>query len=198
MLPHLIVSYAYLIVLFGTFFEGEVVLAIAGFAARNHHLHLPLIMLCGFIGGLLGDQFFFWVGRLKGRQYLEKRPHWQENADRVHELLHKYKYWVMAGFRFIYGFRVITPMVIGMSSIPYKEFTFFNIAGAATWSIIVTGLGYIFGNALELFIKNVRHYEIQAVIFIALVCAALWVWSYVKRQMRYKKKEGIIEISTKP
>ena len=176
------------IVFFGTFFEGEVVLVIAGFAVRDHPFLLPVIIFAGFLGSLGGDQFFYWIGHHRGRQYLDNRPHLQDNAEKIHDWLHRYKYLVMSGFRFLYGFRMVTPFIIGTSQIPYWEFTLFNVIGAAVWSIVVSILGFAFGNTLELFIKNVHHYQKEAIIFIVFICFGLWIWSFIKKQMLYRKK----------
>ncbi len=198
MLYSLLATYGYLFVFIGTFLEGEIVLAIAGFVAHNHSISLFFVIFWGFVGSFLGDQFFYWLGRYRGREYLEKRKHWQENADKVHGWLHKHKYIVMSGFRFIYGFRIVTPLVIGTSpSIRPLEFTLFNAVGALVWSTTIATLGYIFGTTLQLFIVHIKRFEREAIIFLVLVFATLWVWSYFKKKMFYSKKQGIIKANDK-
>ena len=76
-LEHLIDSYGYIVVLIGTLLEGETILVLGGIAAKLGYLELPWVITCAFTGTLLGDQFFFFMGRYKGHAYLEKRPAWK-------------------------------------------------------------------------------------------------------------------------
>jgi membrane protein DedA with SNARE-associated domain len=43
-------AYGYYAVEAGTFFEGETVLVLAGFAAHRGYLELPLVIACAFAG----------------------------------------------------------------------------------------------------------------------------------------------------
>ena len=59
----------------------------------------------------------------------------------------------------MYGLRTVIPFAIGMSTIPTSEFIFLNIIGALVWALVVGTGGYLFGNALEIIIGNIKHYE---------------------------------------
>ena len=62
----LITDYGYAAVAIGTFLEGETILALGGFAAHRGYLSLPWVVVCGFVGNLLGDQLYYYIGRWKG------------------------------------------------------------------------------------------------------------------------------------
>ena len=72
-LESLIDTYGYLAILVGTFFEGETVLVLGGFAAHRGYLDLPGVILAAFVGTLLGDQLFFVLGRWHSEKILAKR-----------------------------------------------------------------------------------------------------------------------------
>jgi membrane protein DedA with SNARE-associated domain len=59
----LLADHGYLAVLIGSLLEGETILVLAGFAAHQGHLSLPLVLAIAFVGGTFGDQIFFWLGR---------------------------------------------------------------------------------------------------------------------------------------
>ena len=63
MLESLIDTYGYIAIFIGTLLEGETVLVLGGFAAFRGYLSLPYVILTAFIGSMLGDQFFFYLGR---------------------------------------------------------------------------------------------------------------------------------------
>jgi membrane protein DedA with SNARE-associated domain len=184
-LEDLISNYGYLAILVGTFLEGETVLVLGGFAAHRGYLELPWVIASAFLGTLLGDQFFFYLGRLKGQGFLLKRPTWQARSERLFALLGRHEVWVIIGFRFLYGLRSVTPFAIGACRYSPFRFLILNILGAAIWAITVGVLGYLFGYAIEEMIGNIKHYEL----WFFLSVAVLWliirvVGVLIKKQAR--------------
>lgn len=47
--------------------------------------------------------------------------------------------------------------------------------GAVIWAVAISAGGYFFGYALEGFVKDVKKYEIHAVLAIFVIGAALWI-----------------------
>jgi membrane protein DedA with SNARE-associated domain len=74
---YLVSHYGYVALVVGTFFEGETILVAAGFAAHGGYLKLQWVILGAFLGSLAGDQFYFFVGRMKGKAFLHRRPAWR-------------------------------------------------------------------------------------------------------------------------
>lgn len=158
-LEHLIRTYGYLALVIGTFLEGETVLIIAGFAACCGYLELPWVVLCAFLGSFVGDQTWFFLGHWKGREIVQRRATWRRQADRVRALLDRYQLPVILGFRFLYGLRIITPVVIGSSAFSPLRFLVLNAIGAAIWAIVGGLAGYFFGQGLQIFFADVKRYE---------------------------------------
>lgn len=174
LLQHLILTYGYWVLFLGAFIEGETVLVIAGFAAHQGYLSLPLVIFIAFLGSLLNDQLFFFLGRIKGKSVLEKSPKWHELIKKVHHYMEKYDVLFIFGFRFIYGIRIIVPLILGTSRIKTKKFIFLNTIGAAFWAASVGTLGYLFGATLTFLIGRIRHIELQ--IFFILLVLGLILW----------------------
>jgi len=183
-------TYGYLAIVVGTFLEGETILIIAGFLAHRGYLSLPLVMLAAFAGSLMGDQLFFFIGRLRGRPFLESRPAWRPRTERVNQLLRRYQNWLMVGFRFIYGMRTATPFVLGMSRVSAARFVVLNAVGAALWAAAVATGGYLFGAALEALIADVEHYELLVVAAAAAVGAAVWILHRMRSRRNTAENDG--------
>ena len=79
-LQQLIEQYGYLAVLVGALLEGETILLIAGFAAHRGYLDLGAVIAVAAVGGFLGDQVFFWLGRLRGSSVLARWPKLQAHS----------------------------------------------------------------------------------------------------------------------
>lgn len=180
-LEHFVENYGYLAVVIGTLLEGETILIIAGFLAHRGYLDLSWVCVAAFVGTFCGDQLFFYLGRRRGPALIERRPAWRAKSQRVFELLRRHQVWVILGFRFLYGFRTVTPLIIGASRVPPLRFFALNGIGAAVWAAALGTLGYLLGQTLERILTEVRHYELQVLAGIAALGTLVWA-VYLYRQ----------------
>ena len=174
----LLADYGYLAVFIGSLLEGETILVLAGFAAHQGYLSLPVALALAFAGGTLGDQVFFWLGRGWGPSLLQRIPNAERRVQRVRDLLEHHHAPVIVGIRFMYGLRIIGPIVIGACDIPLWRFAVFNALGAAIWAPLVGGLGYLFGDALGLLKVDLKQFE---GVVLALIIAVAVAFSLVRR-----------------
>lgn len=185
-LEELVTTYGYAAVAIGCFLEGETVLILGGFAAHRGYLELPWVIVCAFLGTLFSDQLYYFIGRIKGTSVLEKRPKWKAKSEKVFSLLHKHQILLILGFRFIYGLRTAAPFLIGASRIEPTRFIILNIVGAAVWAVIIGYMGYLFGYALEIFIDNVKKYELLIFSGLAGIAVINWLLHFRKRPLAKK------------
>ncbi|MBI2752438.1 MAG: DedA family protein [Betaproteobacteria bacterium] len=174
-LEQLVATYGYAAILIGTFFEGETILVVGGFLAHRGYLELPWVIACAFAGTLLGDQLYFYLGRSKGMELLERRPRWQAKSVQVLELLRRHQVPLILGFRFLYGLRTITPFLIGASGVAPLRYTILNAAGSAVWALAIGIAGYVLGQALQTLLEEIKRYELWILAAIAGTGAAVWV-----------------------
>ncbi|MCW8858357.1 MAG: DedA family protein [Deltaproteobacteria bacterium] len=167
--------YGYLAVLVGTFLEGETILILAGFAAHRGYLELPWIIAAAFVGTLFGDQLFFFLGRRHSDFLLKRKPHWKPRMERVQNLINNYKILIIISFRFLYGLRTVTPFALGMSQVPLRLFITLNVLGALVWAVVIGVAGYLFGQALESFLGDLKHYEYRVLLGLAGVGLIVWL-----------------------
>ena len=173
-LQSFIENYGYAAVFIGTFLEGETILVMAGFAAYRGYLDLPLVIATAFAASFIGDQCYFLIGQRYGNRILLRFPSLVPRAHKVQSLLHRFHAPLILGIRFVYGLRVVGPIAIGMSHVPWRRFLFLNIIGAFVWAMAIAIAGYLFGSALELLLADLRYYE--AWILGVLFTVGLLVW----------------------
>lgn len=182
----LIEHYGYWAVFAGAFVEGETLLVIAGFLASGGHLELASVMLFGFLGGLAGDQCYFYLGRSGGRSLLERRASWRPRLERIERILARHGTLLMLGYRFMYGVRLVTPLVLGAFGVSRLRFLAFNLINASVWAVAISTLGYAFGEVIAKMFAQVRRYEILVVVILGLAGTGVWLI----RRTRERRREA--------
>lgn len=176
----LLLNYGYLVLFFGCLLEGETVVLLAGIAVHQGILTFWNAVLTAMAGGILGDQILFLVGyfsREKVQKYVEKHKDKIEKVNRF--IIHRPLLSVM-GVRFMYGFRIIGPIIIGASRLNPIKFFLINVFSAFVWALIFSTLGYFAG---ELFIKWMHHLH-DHVKFLIWIVAALVIAKIIHTTLR--------------
>lgn len=183
-LEALIIAYGYPLLFVGALLEGETAAILGGFLAHRGYLSLPGVILVMFLATLAADQFFFVLGRSRGKAFLEQRPAWQPNVAKVSRLLERYGSLIVIGFRFLYGLRTVTPIVIGMSGFSQERFIVLNTIGALVWAVVMVLAGYMFGHAFELILADIKKYELWVILGLVLAGGAVWLYQFrIRKQM---------------
>lgn len=176
MISAFVASYGYLAVFVGTLLEGETILIAAGFAAHRGLLDLPIVILVAMLGGTLGDQLAFLLGRWKGDALIERFPAMAKHKFRVHVLMKRHATLFILTVRFLYGLRIAGPMLLGSSHVPMLRFAMLNLIGAALWATVVSGAGYLFGLMINALITDLKRIEEVVLIAILLGGGLVWLW----------------------
>jgi len=134
-LQEFIQTWGYIAVFIGSLFEGESVIFAAGFLAHEGYLSLPKIILVSFMGTLVADQLLYQVGRHFGSHILDRFPSLKPRADKAFYMLKRYDSLFILSFRFIYGIRILSPLIIGASGVTVKRYTFLNFVASLIWSV---------------------------------------------------------------
>lgn len=183
-LEHLISQYGVLAVFLGAAFEGETAVFLGGVFAHRHFMSWWEAATAAAIGSFAADQAWFFAGRYANRLALVQRFLKTDAAQKVSQLLEAHPTGFILAFRFIYGMRTVSPIAIGLSSVPALRFVILNFIAAVVWAVLITTIGYLFGNAVEmLFVRLKLHlHMLIAIAAIAVILAAL---AYlIRRQMR--------------
>jgi len=179
--------YGYPVLFIATLLEGETVVALSGFAAYQGYLALPIVILVALLGAIIGDQTLFLFGKYKGREFLENHPELHGKVVRVHQLLEKYQNVFIFGSRYLYGFRLILPIVMGTSNIRFRRFFFWNMLGALVWASLFSLIGFFFGGAIEAILGNIKKFE-------GYVALAIIVIILVVHQVVWRKRKKTLDV----
>jgi membrane protein DedA with SNARE-associated domain len=171
--------HGYWVLFLWTFLEGEAGLILAGFFAFQGYLTLPGIIATSCIGAFCGDQFYFYLGRLKGN-FLVGHSHFLARKFRkALRLIEKYGTFVAFISRYTYGFRIVLPIILGMTTFPSRKFLWLNGVSALVWATIFSLVGYFFGAGASLVVEDVRRYEHHLILILAGGIACVWLSHFV-------------------
>jgi membrane protein DedA with SNARE-associated domain len=180
-IEEMIARYGYFALFAGVVIEGETTLIAASFAAHQGYLHVPWVIAVAFLGAIAGDQFYFFLGRKKGTDFLSHRPLWQLRINKAESLLQRHHRLVILGFRFIYGLRSVTPFAIGMSEVRTATFVLLDAVSALVWSLLMGAFGFLLGTILERLFVDIKMYERQVLLIVLIIGAIIWTGWYLQK-----------------
>ncbi|ANI82205.1 DedA family protein [Kosakonia oryzae] len=182
----LISQYGYAALVIGSIAEGETITLLGGVAAHQGLLRFPLVVISVALGGMIGDQLLYLLGRRYGMKILRRFSRHRDKIHQAQTLIRRHPYLFVIGSRFMYGFRIVGPLLIGTSRLRPKIFLPLNILGAIVWALLFATLGYVGGEVigpwLHQFDQHVKRW-IWLVIAIALVVCLRW-WFRRRRKKR--------------
>jgi membrane protein DedA with SNARE-associated domain len=167
---------------FGLFFvPGETtLLAAAIVAGATHHLGIVFVLLAGYAGALLGDNFSYFVGHRFGfgliRRYGPSVRLNQKRIKFVQVLYLRYGIPIVFAGRFVMLLRSWESFLAGANRMPWRRFAPVNAAASLVW-VCAWGLGaYALGEAGTAMLKTVG-LALFGVFCLAFVAA----WLYFRR-----------------
>ncbi len=131
-----------------TFLEGETFVLFAAAASASGLIDPIKLGGCAWLGSYLGDQCWFFVGRVFGPMVLRRRPGWKHGIDAVHRWLERWDTLFILTFRFLYGVRNFSSVALGLSDIGARRFMVLNFVGAGIWTVAFVGAGALFGHTI--------------------------------------------------
>jgi membrane protein DedA with SNARE-associated domain len=149
-MQHFLDEYGYLALLVGTFFEGETAILIASSLIHKGVFELPYTILFAFGGSFISDWIYYLVGRFNGKYFINRKPKLKQLVNPITNLFNRYQLQLLLSYRFLYGFRVVIPVIIGMSEFPLSRYLFYTLISGLIWATVVSSIGYTIGSFFNL------------------------------------------------
>jgi membrane protein DedA with SNARE-associated domain len=172
-------EFGYIALMVGTFLEGETAILIASSLIHQGFFAALPTVVAGFAGSFVSDWLYYLIGRINGRYFVDKRPKLKSRLEPVRLLFEKNRLPILLSYRFLYGFRAIIPIVIGMSGVKPMHFLFFSVASGLVWASIVSTAGFLAG----------KYFNIQASLFEENIVLILIAFATLGMVMGYGIKQ---------
>jgi membrane protein DedA with SNARE-associated domain len=135
-------QYGYWVVFLGTLSEntllvglivpGAVVVILAGLAAHDGTISVPLSIVLGIAGTIIGDTLSYFMGRYGWSRFGHMKM-LSDLSDKVREPLMRRGAWFVLFYHFAGYTRVIGPTAAGLLRMPYRRWAMADYGGAVLW-----------------------------------------------------------------
>ncbi|WP_158508777.1 DedA family protein [Thermosulfidibacter takaii] len=147
-------------------------MVLSGFLASQSVFDLRVVVLIGAVGGFIGDQLFFWIGRLSNKASLLKKLDRNVKYRKARRIVRKYGSYIILVSRYLVGMRMALSFALGAMRVPCLRFSLMNFISAMIWAPSVALLGYAMGSVALKVLGDIKRYE-TALILAALVVALI-------------------------
>lgn len=157
-------EYGYFALMFGTYMEGETAILVASSLIYRGGFSYPLTVLAAFAGAFAGDWIYYTIGRLNGQYFLARRPALNAKVKPVTDFFERHQLQILFSYRFLYGFRVLIPLIIGMSGLKPLPFLFYSTVTGLLWASAVSLTGYWIGRLFELRVESFEEHLVVVIL----------------------------------
>ena len=184
------------------------VLLTAGTLASTHRVNGPLALLAVLAACLIGDTFWYWLGRRYGHAVLQLLCRLSFEAQtcvaRTEQYFERRGAVTLLFAKFVPGLSTVAAPIAGQTGMPYTRFVVYDLGGSAIWALAYLLAGYFFGDMAkrsQAFFSMLGHF---AVLIFVLMVFGLMFWKFWKqrafltsvRQLRLEPAELLRMIET--
>jgi len=151
------------------FLPGDSILFAVGAFAAIGSLNLLVLLILLIAAAILGDTVNYWIGHFFGEKLVAnpKVPIRKEHIEQTQRFFDRHGGKTIILARFVPIVRTFAPFVAGVGEMHYGKFISFNVIGGIVWVVLVTLVGFFFGN-----IPVVKHNFSMVIIAIILISIA--------------------------
>lgn len=158
---------------------SELVMPPAGYLAYQGQMSIPVAILCGTLGSLVGAYANYFASHYLGRPLILKYGKYvlipPDKFERVEKFFLQHGEISTFIGRLLPVVRHLISIPAGLAGMNHVKFSLYTLAGAGLWCAILTGIGYAIGENQQL-IMQYSHKALAWVLLFSLVLVAVYVW----------------------
>lgn len=185
----------------GFFLPGDSLLFIAGVYSQSLAVsfydtnteggNLLIVIILIMIAGILGNFLGYYMGFKSKIFFYNMKDSWffkRKNLDQAHDFYRKYGGGAIFLARFLPLIRTFAPIIAGIVRMDIRKFTFYNILGCASWTLLLVGGGHY----LDAYVRKSFHFELRdhlgMIVIILIVITTLPILIKTLSKKRKKQK----------
>ena len=166
---------------------GESLLIFASVMAERGNMSFPFLLLFAWIGGVIGDNIGYLIGRRLGRMVLlrhgAKIGLTPERFGQIEAVFARYGPFTVAFARFCNVLRQLNGVVAGTLSMDWWRFLIFNALGCALW-VLTWGLaGFYLGEHVSDISRLAHNLGVVGAIIVTTVLIGALVYAFRRQRV---------------
>jgi len=164
------------------FLPGDSLLFVGGTIAAVGDLNVHALSALLIVAAILGDSLNYAIGRHIGpRVFQSEDSRFFKRAylDYTSSFFERHGGKTIVIARFVPIVRTYAPFVAGIGQMQYRRFLSFNVSGAILWVLLLTYLGYFFGNLA--FVRDNLTIAIMVIIVLSIIPGVIEFWRHRRR-----------------
>lgn len=174
---------------FGIPIPSEVLLPLAGAAAKQGSMSLPIVILVGTLAQTAGAIVAYWIGMGPGLEFVKRYGKYvlfsEHELEKTHKLFEKYGSWLTLFGRCLPGIRTYIGIPAGMARMDFRAFLGASLLGSFIWTVFLSVLGYQLADHLEIIDSVLSKFGY----LLALAGIVAFVWFVHHRSKKKKAKQ---------
>ena len=169
---------------------SELVMPPAGYWAAKGQMSLPVALVCGVVGSVIGALANYYGAQLIGRPLIQRYGKYVLLSEK--NLLRSEKFFMEHGEistligRLFPVIRHLISIPAGLHRMPLPKFILYTAAGAAVWCAILTWIGYFLGQHEAALRTEEIHRYVTRALLVLIPVTLIVVGIYVLRRRRPK------------
>jgi len=167
--------------------SSEVQLAFAGYLASTHVLEIIPVMIVGAAGDISGAIIAYLIGYYGGRPFLLRFGRFffvhEREIERADEWFARYGSRAVLVLKLLPGIRAFGSFPAGVTRMAFGIFLGWTTLGAAIWSVLFAGIGYVLGRNWVLLGGYARPASF-ILLGLVVVAAIGWILIHIRAERR--------------
>jgi membrane protein DedA with SNARE-associated domain len=174
---------------FGIPIPSEVLLPLAGAAAKQGQMNLLVVIIVGTLAQTLGAILAYAIGMGPGLGFVKRYGKYvlfsEHELEKTHALFEKYGSWLTLFGRCLPGIRTYIGIPAGMARMKFTPFVIASFVGSLIWTVFLSVIGYQLAEHLHV-IDSVLS-KFGYVLALGGIVAFIW---YVHHSVKKRKKQA--------
>ncbi|MFC6591978.1 DedA family protein [Deinococcus lacus] len=166
---------------------SELIMPSAGFAAARGDMTLPMVILMGTLGSVVGTLPLYYIGKFFGEerliQWADQYGKWLtlsgDDIRRAGEWFDRHGTRAVLFGRMVPGIRSLLSLPAGINSMSMPAFLIYSALGSALWSGLLAYAGYALGENYD---QVERYVGPASKVILGLLIAGFIIWILRRKQ----------------
>jgi membrane protein DedA with SNARE-associated domain len=140
------------------------------------------VVLISAIASYVGHGAFFLIALHRRETFLKYiQKIMKVNLSRLESLMERYGIASIFISQWLYGFRLLSAAVLGLSRMGKKKYFTFLLISCLIWAAACTYGGYFFGATIKKILGNIKKYELPIAAGVLIIGFIIWIIRDVRK-----------------